>query len=51
MTGSARSIGSAAPVLSALALVCWLAMLRSIIWWIAKTPEPGRETTKLVSST
>jgi hypothetical protein len=27
------------------------AMLRSIIWWIAKTPEPGRETTKLVSST
>jgi hypothetical protein len=48
MTGPAKSIGLATPLLFALALVCWFAMLRSITWWIATTPEPGRETGKMI---
>ncbi|HXA52971.1 MAG TPA: hypothetical protein VNV86_21790 [Candidatus Acidoferrum sp.] len=48
MTVPFKSIGSAAPVLFALAAVCWLALLRTTFLWIAKTPEAGRETGKMM---
>ena len=48
MSGSYKSIGSAAPVLFAPAVVCWLALMRSVLPRIAKTPQAGRETDKMM---
>lgn len=46
--GSAKSMGTAAPVLLTLAVLCWLGMLGSIAKWIGKPPVIGRETDRMI---
>uniref|UniRef100_Q023U5 Rhodanese domain-containing protein n=1 Tax=Solibacter usitatus (strain Ellin6076) TaxID=234267 RepID=Q023U5_SOLUE len=48
MPNSLRTSGTAAPVLLALALVCWAFALRGVWHWIGLAPVPGRETDKLI---
>jgi hypothetical protein len=49
MPDSAKSMGSAAPVVLALLLLCWMAMLWTASSWIGKSPVPGRETDRMIS--
>src|SRR5215469_3681004 len=50
-----KSMGVAGQVLLALAFLCWIAMLGSMVsWmvsWIGKAPMPGRETDRIVLQT
>src|SRR5215472_6313526 len=43
-----KSMGVAGQVLLALAFLCWIAMLGSMVSWIGKAPMPGRETDRVV---
>jgi hypothetical protein len=48
MLAAVKSMGGAPGVILALALLCWAAMMASILTWIGREPKPGREVRRVI---